>query len=164
MDLSPRATLEADAPAPVVPPKRKRWPIFVLLACVLIGGGVIVTKFLTNALNYYCNVDEVNVKANCDASHNLRVQGTVARGTVQHDGQATKFTMEFNGKKMPVVYEGEPGGLFKECIPVVVDGTLKDGVFIGANLEVKHSNTYVAENQTRLSEANQEANVCSLQP
>jgi cytochrome c-type biogenesis protein CcmE len=161
VDLSPRDDV---GPAAAIRQTKKRWPAVLLLAAVLAGGGIIVTKFLTNALNYYCNVDEVNVKANCNANHSLRVQGTVAKGSVEHSGQATKFTMTFNGAKMPVVYEGEPGGLFKECIPVVVDGTLKDGVFVGANLEVKHSSTYVAANKARINAADQEATECSSQP
>jgi cytochrome c-type biogenesis protein CcmE len=182
VDLSPRATLQAEPPLiDGVAPRKKRWPMFVLLALVLVGGGVIVTKFLTNALNYYCNVEEVNVKSNCDASHSLRVFGLVQKGTVVHDGASTRFTLVSatpdptagatpGGQSvrtltasLPVVYEGEPGGLFNECVPVVIDGTLKDGVFIGRNLEVKHSNNYVAENKERIDQADQEATVCSSQ-
>ena len=48
-------------------------------------------------------------------------------------------------------YEGDPGGLFQECIPVVVHGTLDAaGVFEGDKLEVKHTNEYAAKNPDRL--------------
>ena len=56
---------------------------------------------------------------------------------------------------MPVRYQGDPGGLFQECIPVVVprQGRLPTGVFEGDKLEVKHSNEYEAENPDRLDPA-----------
>ena len=61
-----------------------------------------------------------------------------------------------------VRYEGEPGGIFQECVPVVVHGrldqtTAADGtttrVFDGDQVEVKHDNKYVAQNGDRLNEA-----------
>ena len=57
-------------------------------AAVTLAAGFLLFEFLTNSTEYYCNVDEVNVKSNCNAAHNLRVQGTVSKNTVRHDGQA----------------------------------------------------------------------------
>ena len=37
-----------------------------LLIVVLIAGGVVVTKFLTSAIDFYCNVDEVGHKSGCE--------------------------------------------------------------------------------------------------
>jgi cytochrome c-type biogenesis protein CcmE len=51
-----------------------------------------------------------------------------------------------------VTYDGEPGGIFKECIPVVVHGILSDGVFLGDRVEVKHSNDYKADNPDRVED------------
>ncbi|MGA1244862.1 MAG: cytochrome c maturation protein CcmE, partial [Ilumatobacteraceae bacterium] len=53
---------------------------------------------------------------------------------------------------LPVRYDGEPGGIFKECIPVVVHGVVQNGVFLGDRIEVKHSNEYVADNPDRVDE------------
>ena len=151
MDLSPRQTT-ATAPAPA--PRRRNWRAFVLLALVLVAGGVVVTKFLTSAIDYYCNVDEVGHKSGCEAGRRLRIQGTVEEGTVQKDGATTTFVITFNGVTMAVRYEGDPGGLFQECIPVVVHGVVDaDGVFEGDKLEVKHTNEYAAKNPDRLDKA-----------
>ena len=49
-------------------------------------------------------------------------------------------------------YEGEPGGIFAECEPVVVHGSLDEGVFDGDEIEVKHSNEYEAENPERVDD------------
>jgi cytochrome c-type biogenesis protein CcmE len=88
-----------------------------------------------------------------DAGRRLRVQGVVDAGSVADDGTVTVFDVSFNGETIPVRYEGDPGGIFKECIPVVVHGVLKDGTFLGDRIEVKHSNEYEAENPDRVNES-----------
>lgn len=165
MDLSPR-----DVPtASPVRQRGKRWPAIVVLVLVLVGGGVIVTKFLGNAIDYYCNVDEIGTKSGCEAGRRLRVQGNVEEGSVARDGVVATFLIAFNGVEMPVRYDGDPGGIFQECVPVVVHGrvdeaTAADGTvtrtFQGDSVEVKHSNEYEAQNQGRLDQAQ---DACSLQ-
>ncbi len=120
-------------------------------------GAVIVTQFLTSAIDYYCNVDEVGVKDGCDPGRRLRIQGVVDEGSVQNDGVVTSFSVSFNDAQLPVRYDGEPGGIFKECIPVVVHGVVQDGVFLGDRIEVKHSNEYAADNPDRVDEAADDA-------
>lgn len=160
MDLSPREATQA----PVAKRRGKRWPAIAVLVLVLVGGAVVVTKFLTSAIDYYCNVDELGVKDGCEAGERLRVQGVVEQGSVAVDGEVTTFSIAFNGVVVPVRYEGDPGGIFQECIPVVVHGELgDDGVFDGDNLDVKHSNEYEAENGDRLDEAETESAACQQQ-
>jgi cytochrome c-type biogenesis protein CcmE len=147
VDLSPRT----NTTTATVAPRRRNWRAVALLVVVLIAGGVVVTKFLTSAIDFYCNVDEVGHKSGCEAGRRLRIQGTVEEGTVTKDGAVTDFVIAFNGVTLPVHYEGDPGGLFQECIPVVVHGTLDTNeVFEGDKLEVKHSNEYAAKNPDRL--------------
>jgi cytochrome c-type biogenesis protein CcmE len=149
MDLSPRA--------PVGPEGSKRtkrnWLPLLVLGLVVIAGGVIVTQFLTQAVDYYCNVDEVGDRSGCDEDRRIRLQGTVDEGSVERVANATMFTISFNGETMPVSYDGEPGGIFKECIPVVVHGVIEDGTLLGDRVEVKHSDEYVAVNDERVADA-----------
>lgn len=148
MDLSPRQTSTLER---AEPPRRRNWGAYALLIVVLVAGGVVVTKFLTSAIDFYCNVDEVGHKSGCEAGRRLRIQGTVQEGTVTKSGAVTDFVIAFNGVTMKVHYDGDPGGLFQECIPVVVHGSLDAaGVFDGDQLEVKHSNEYAAKNPERL--------------
>ena len=121
---------------------------------VVAAGAFVVTKFLGSALDYYCNVDELNVKPACSGNKNLRIQGTVEKGSIVQSSLNTRFVMAFNGKSVPVVYDGDPAGKFQECIPVVVRGRLSNGTFLGNEVEVKHSNTYAAKNPDRLKAAN----------
>ena len=113
-----------------------------MLAVVSSPATVIVTKFLGSAIDYYCNADEIGVRDGCEEGRRLRVQGTVAAESVETDGGITTFTIVFGDAAIPVRYEGEPGGIFAECEPVVVHGRLVDGVFQGDQIEVKHSNEY----------------------
>ena len=154
LDLSPRAT-------PGQPARRRsgrRWFPIVVLGLVIVAGGVIVTQFLTSAVDYYCNVDEIGTRDGCSPDRRIRLQGTVDEGSVTKVGNATAFTISFNGASMPVLYDGEPGGIFKECIPVVVHGVIVDGTLQGDQVEVKHSEEYVAVNDERLADA--EAAAC----
>jgi cytochrome c-type biogenesis protein CcmE len=151
LDLSPR-------PAPPRKPgrtKRRLVPMLVL-GLVVVAGGVIVTKFLGSAVDYYCNVDEVGVRSGCEEGRRLRVQGTVDRDSIVESAGETDFTISFRGVTMPVHYSGRPGGIFKECEPVVVHGVVRDGVLVGDDVDVKHDNKYIADNPDRIEAAEDE--------
>lgn len=159
MDLTPRTATEPGAQPPV---RKRRWLPIVIVVGALLGGGVIVTQFLTSAIDYYCNVDEVGSRPGCEGDRRLRVQGIVEEGSVQQQDGGTSFVMVFNLEKIKVVYAGDPGGVFQECIPVVAHGRVIDGTFESDRIEVKHSNSYVEKNKTRLDTANEEAAACSV--
>jgi cytochrome c-type biogenesis protein CcmE len=136
-------------------------PVLVL-ALAVVAGGVVITQALSTAVDYYCNVDEVGVRSGCDTGRRLRIQGTVGEGSVVVATGATLFDIEFNGSTVQVEYAGEPGGIFKECLPVVVHGVFDEpsGMFLGDRVEVKHSEDYVAVNDDRLQEAEADAAAC----
>jgi cytochrome c-type biogenesis protein CcmE len=158
-DLSPRTQPE---PLEHGAGRRRRWMPMVLLGLVLVAGGVIVTQFLRSAIDYYCNVDEIGTRSGCDADRRLRLQGVVENGSIVESGGFTDFMISFNGAAVPVHYDGEPGGIFKECIPVVVHGRFdtEGAVFNGDRVEVKHSDEYVAVNDERLADADELAVAC----
>jgi len=152
VDLTPRPTSEA--------PRNKRRIIPAVIAGFAVAAGIaIVALFLTSSIDYYCNVDEVGVREGCDGERRVRVQGSVDEGSLASRGSITTFVMSFNGKSLPVDYEGEPGGIFQECIPVVAHGRIVDGVLVATRIEVKHSNEYEAENKDRIAQA--ETSACS---
>ena len=159
MDLTPRTNSEG-TPAPAK--RQRRWGPIVIVVVALVFGGVVVTKFLTSAIDYYCNVDEVGTRTGCEGARRMRVQGVVEQHSVKQVDGATTFVMEFNGKKLPVTYAGDPGGVFQECIPVVAHGRVVNGVFESDRIDVKHSNQYVQKNKARIDKANKEAAACSV--
>ena len=155
MDLTPRSAPDRD----VAPRKsRRRLAPMLLLVVVLVAGGVIITQFLNSAVDYFCNVDEVGVRDGCETEQRIRLQGTVDPGTIdQSTPGVTAFTMSFGGETIPVRYDGDPGGIFQECIPVVVHGVIRGDTLDGDRLEVKHSDEYVAENEENLAAADAQA-------
>ncbi len=150
LDLTPRTNVDGTA---VGRTPQRHWLPIVVLALVVVAGGVIVTQFLRSAVDYYCNVDEVGVRDGCDADRRIRLQGTVDEGSIDQRNGVTSFSISFNGETIPVVYDGEPGGIFKECIPVVVHGVIEQGALRGDRVEVKHSDEYVAVNDERVADA-----------
>ena len=155
MDLTPRGEPSDESGAP----KRKRKALpMVVLGLVLVGGGVIVTQGLSSAVDYFCNVDEVGERDGCEEDRRIRLQGTVEAGTIDKSlPGVTAFMMAFGGEEIRVNYDGIPGGIFKECIPVVVHGEIRNGVLEGDLVEVKHSDEYVAVNDENLAEADEYA-------
>ena len=164
MDLTPRVTTDT-AEAGAIKPKRDRRKLIsiALLVLVIGGGALVVTKFLTNSLDYYCNVDEVGSKSGCETGRSVRIQGVVEQDSVETIDGVTRFEMTFNDVTVPVVYDGEPGGLFQECIPVVVKGVMRDGTFEGRDIEVKHTNEYNEKNKDRIDQSDTESAACSQQ-
>ncbi len=161
MDLSPRDIAPVPA-APRVRNRRKFVSIGILVA-VLAVGGIVVTKFLTSSLDYYCNVDEVGQKDGCEVGRRLRIQGTVDENTLTAVNGVTEFDMTFQGVTVPVVYDGDPGGAFQECIPVVVHGIMQDnGVFDGDEVEVKHTNEYEEKRGDEIEKEKSQA--CTVSP
>ena len=150
MDLTPRASVDGTAVARGQ--KRNLVPIIVL-ALAIIAGGVVITQFLRSAVDYYCNVDEVGLRDGCDSDRRIRLQGTVDEGSISAEQGITRFTISFNGVSLPVRYDGEPGGIFKECIPVVVHGVIENDELAGDRVEVKHSDEYVSVNDERVAGA-----------
>jgi cytochrome c-type biogenesis protein CcmE len=165
VDLSPRTVTDTSAPVAPAPRRRRRRGPAIVLVLVLVAGGLVVSKFLTSAIDYYCNADEVGVRDQCSGDRRLRVQGNVEQGSLVEgaDGSVTAFVIEFEGTRMPVDYEAGESlpDLFQECIPVVVAGRLVDDRFEGTSVEVKHSNEYEAQNADRLDQAENAA--CSQQ-
>jgi cytochrome c-type biogenesis protein CcmE len=158
-DLTPRTGSDDVAAAGS---KRRRVVPMIVLGLVLVAGGVIVTQFLRSAVDYYCNVDEIGQRSGCDADRRLRLQGVVERGSVVSTGGDTSFDIAFNDEVVSVYYDGEPGGIFKECLPVVVHGNFDPATetFLGDRVEVRHSDEYVSVNDERLTEADELADAC----
>ena len=160
MDLTPRA--QADGSQGPSGTTKRRWAPILIVVLALVFGGVVVTKFLTSAIDYYCNVDEVGVRSGCNGERRIRIQGIVKKDSLSKADGTTTFVMEWNKKDVKVSYLGDPGGIFQECIPVVAHGRMSGNVFDSDRIEVKHSNQYVEKNKARVDAANKEAAACSV--
>jgi cytochrome c-type biogenesis protein CcmE len=141
VDLTPRTVSELDG-APSPPRRRRRVGAGIVLAVVLAGLAVVLFQTLASATFEFCNADQIGVSTRCGDGRRVRLQGTVDVGSIQR-GVPLRFTVSFNGATIPVVYgDGEPGGIFREGIPVVVEGRYENGVFAGTRIINKHTEQY----------------------
>jgi cytochrome c-type biogenesis protein CcmE len=160
VDLTPRISSD-NAPLAPRTKSKKKWRYVAMLVVVVSAGGFIVSQFLTSAIDFYCNVDEIGSRVGCEEDRRLRVQGNVVEGSIAESSSKTTFSLVFNNKTIDVIYDGDPGGIFQECIPVVAHGRLLGDVFEANRIEVRHSNEYEAANEDRISES--EVAPCSQQ-
>jgi cytochrome c-type biogenesis protein CcmE len=141
-DLSPRQAPRTR--------RRRRWGVVAFLV-VLVGAlGVILYQGLANATLYFCNADEVGHRSECSGDKRFRLQGTVE--SVVEDGATLHFAVTYNGATIPVTYQGQPGGIFQEGIPTVVEGRMEGTTFAGDRILVKHTEQYIEENPDRVPE------------
>jgi cytochrome c-type biogenesis protein CcmE len=146
INLTPRTS----GPAQARP--RRKWRNVALLTAVAVAAGFLLFQFLTNSTQYYCNVDEVGVKAGCSGTSSMRLQGTVVPGTVQQRDGQLDFALAFNNKTIQVHHHGDPEALFQPGIAVVLDGRLENSTtFNSAHIMVKHSEKYQKEHPDRVS-------------
>ncbi|MEM1335651.1 MAG: cytochrome c maturation protein CcmE, partial [Actinomycetota bacterium] len=78
-DLSPRRAV----PTASGTRRQRRVVPMIALVLALVAGGVIVTPVLSSAVDFFCNVDEVDVRDGCEQDRRIRLQGTVDQGTVE---------------------------------------------------------------------------------
>ncbi|MGE0305204.1 MAG: cytochrome c maturation protein CcmE [Acidimicrobiia bacterium] len=131
--------------------KKRNYPAIALLAVAIIGVAVVLFFGLNNATSYYCNADEVGVKSGCSGTSRFRLQGQVVPGSVEEAANTVDFVVQFNGVKVPVHHSGEPADLFKECIGVVMVGSLNGDVFDSDEMIIKHSEKYEKANPDRVA-------------
>jgi cytochrome c-type biogenesis protein CcmE len=83
------------------------------------------------------------VAAHTASGHRLRVGGLVQVGSVHPVPQGVRFVLTDGATDLPVLYHGDPPGVFQEGQGAVAEGTFgTDGLFRSDFLVVKHSNEY----------------------
>jgi cytochrome c-type biogenesis protein CcmE len=112
-------------------PHRKRTIrlVIALSVAVLLGGALIYTSF--SAATEAQQPSDLIGGGTPGKSYELT--GTVARGSVRHDGDALLFGVRdrHGTATLPVRYVGEVPDPFREGREVVLKGALRDGTFVG---------------------------------
>jgi cytochrome c-type biogenesis protein CcmE len=142
LDLTPRSVN-------TVVRKKRKLGAPVLLAMLLLAGGLLVFQFLTKATVFFCEADKAGVTKDCAVGKRFRLLGTVDKGSVKQ-GTPLRFTVTWMGSTIPVTYEGDPGGIFCENSNVAVEGRYAGPEFAGDRILVKHDEGYVKANPGRI--------------
>jgi cytochrome c-type biogenesis protein CcmE len=130
------------------------------LVVAAIAGAIafLLLQGLGSATTYFRNADEAVAQRAELGDDRFRLQGTVVEGSVQRDGEAVVFEVAYDCAFVPVRHQGDPPELFKEGIPVVLEGSYADegAVYASDRILVRHTSEYRTEESERLALARAE--------
>jgi len=119
-----------------------------------IGAGVIVISlgFLAwlgygESKTYYHTIAELQTLKGADLSHRIRVGGTVAPGSIRRFTGRVDFTLEGEGKSLPVSYVGGdplPDTFIDKSQALVEGRPAPDGRFVAEVVQAKCASKYEA--------------------
>lgn len=120
---------------------------------MIVGSIVLVLAFVlfkavTSASVFFYNVDEAVAEQAGLGDRTFRMQGVVVSNPVKDDAGIITFQVSFNDVEAEVRHIGEePTDLFEIGMPVVIEGHWDGRVFESSQILVKHSETYIADNE-----------------
>lgn len=151
-----------NSPSPTVPvtpvPTRTRSKarVYVVLAIIVAALGFVVFNGLGEATMFFRPVDKAVAQRTELGTKRFTIQGLVVEGSVQRRGESVAFVIENNGVSVPVTHQGIPPELFRENLPVVLDGRFESATgapqFTSDRMMVKHGEDYVTENPDRVKD------------
>jgi cytochrome c-type biogenesis protein CcmE len=148
--------MTATAPAPRVrpaAPAATKWRIAAVVIVIAGAIGFLMFKGLGDATVYFKTADEAVAEKAELGDRRFRVEGAVVTGSIERTGERIRFDIISAGETVPVVYEGdEPPELFKEGIPVVLEGRWDGDVYASDEILVKHTSEYREQNPDRVDE------------
>ena len=124
--------------------QRKKLKFGIGLGLILVTLSWLAYSGIQESKTYYVTVAELQVKA--DAHHRrYRVAGNVATGSIRRVPGRVEFSLEEQGKLLPVVYTGKdplPDTL-QDGAQAMADGRYqKDGVFEAETVQAKCASKY----------------------
>jgi cytochrome c-type biogenesis protein CcmE len=133
------------APAPPAPSGRRgrsRWRLVVAGLVVLAALAFLLARGLDDATLYFRTTAEAVAERDALADRRFRILGRVVPGSVRSTGEDVMFLIEADDVRAQVRHRGDPPELFKEGIPVVLEGRWQSDVFASDRIMVKHSSEY----------------------
>jgi cytochrome c-type biogenesis protein CcmE len=105
--------------------------------------GVLGVTGMQDNLVYYRTPSEIGGGA-AGEDGRVRLGGLVQEGSVSRKDDTLRFVLTDGAFDVPVTYEGQAPGIFREGQGAIVEGTLDaGGAFTADNVLVKHDNEYV---------------------
>ena len=110
--------------------KRRVRLVVALTAAILLAGALIYTSF--SAATDAKQPSQLLRSAHAGQAYQLT--GKVVPGSVVHNGDSMRFAIRDRngtGPALPVTYSGEVPDPFRGGREIIVDGTLRNGTFVG---------------------------------
>jgi len=144
-------TVPARASAGAVRPtsRRRLWAGGLVILAAL---GFLLFKGLGNATVYFKTADEAVRDRTSLGTHRFRIEGTVVPGTKKETPDGVSFLIVSNNVSVPVTHHGGPPELFRDDIPVVLEGHWAGARYDSDRIMVKHTATYRARNPDRVKD------------
>jgi len=114
----------------------------------IIGLGIILIAMyfgynaVLDSVTYYRGVDVVVGNMDYYSTHRVRMIGDIVNNTFRSTEEGYSFNMELNGTFIPVIYKGMLPQTTKGNGRVVVIGTINNGIFQAAEMNVKCPTKY----------------------
>lgn len=125
--------------------ERSRLRLGLVIAAICGAIAFLLVQGLGNATTFYRNADEA-VEARDDlGTKRFRLQGVVAPGSIERNGPDVNFLVEYDCVTVPVEHRGPRPPLFKEGIPVVLEGAYASAAsdtFASDRIIVRHTEEY----------------------
>jgi len=134
--------------------QRSRLRLGLVIAVVAGAIAFLLLQGLGSATTYFRNADEAVADRSALGTDRFRLQGTVVEGSRRQVGETVEFTVAYDCAFVPVVHRGDPPELFKEGIPVVLEGafaTTGPGPYESDRILVRHTSEYRTEESDRLA-------------
>jgi cytochrome c-type biogenesis protein CcmE len=130
--------------------------IWLALGAIAIALGFVLFNGLGEATMFFRPVDKAVDQRAQLGTKRFTIQGLVVEGSVTRQNKSVAFQIENNGVTVPVVHSGIPPELFRENLPVVLDGRFSsatgDASFVSDRMMVKHGSDYVTDNPDRVKD------------
>lgn len=132
--------------------QRSRLRLGLVIAVVAGAIAFLLLQGLGSATTYFRNADEAVADRSALGTDRFRLQGTVVEGSRRQVGETVEFTVAYDCAFVPVVHRGDPPELFKEGIPVVLEGAFATtGPYESDRILVRHTSEYRTEESDRLA-------------
>ncbi len=114
-------------------------------AIILVSLGYLAYTGVQESKSYYVTIKELRSMDNSVYSKRLRVAGNVLPGSIKRTGMQVEFTLNEEGRTLPVVYTGTeaPPDTFKDDAQALAEGKFgRDGVFHAEQIQAKCASKY----------------------
>jgi cytochrome c-type biogenesis protein CcmE len=112
---------------------------------ILISLGYLAYTGVQESKSYYVTIKELRAMDDSVYSKRLRVAGNVVPGSIKRQGTRVEFSLNEEGRTLPVVYTGTeaPPDTFKDDAQALAEGKFgRDGVFHAQQLQAKCASKY----------------------
>ena len=127
--------------------QRNRLRLGLVIAAIAGLVAFVLLQGLGSATTYFRNADEAVADRASLGTDRFRLQGTVVEGSRRQVDDTVEFAVSYECAVVPVVHRGDPPELFKEGIPVVLEGAFSQtgDAYQSDRIFVRHTEEYSTE-------------------